>query len=196
MQAGFRHRTRGVLLCLAASAMLACAAVSAAFAASDYEVDIQGALQITDPPGSGGAAPVASEPDVSYRVIFQYQEPGTAAGPQGLSFLDRVAQVTDGKFEIQGLRGNKVYRVTVERVTFSPAAPGGAIRELIPLDIPPDFFLQAPVSPEGGTPPTPVEVDLALGSPSRADSLGRALSFLYNGKDVMMAALTEAPPVS
>ncbi len=186
------------------SAPVVCAALVAAWlgagtsarAAGSYEIDIQGTLEILGASGTGQAVPVQDEQDVSYRVIFQYQEPGEAPGLQGLSFLDRVAQVTDGRFEIAGLRGNKVYRVTVERVVFTPSAPGGAIRELIRLDVPPDFFLQSPLPPGSGVPAAPVEVRLALGSAGKAETAARALSFLYNGQDVMMAALTEAPPVS
>jgi hypothetical protein len=195
MQGGHRHRVSGALVCLAIAALWAGASRSA-WAAGDYEIDIQGTLEILGPAGSSQSTPAPDEQDVSYQVIFQYQEPGAAAGPQGLSFLDRVAQVSEGKFEIKELRGNKVYRVTVERVVFSPSAPGGAVRELIPLDIPPDFFLQTPLPPGAAIPPTPVEVPLALGSAGKAETTARALSFLYNGQDVMMSARTEAPPVS
>jgi hypothetical protein len=151
-----------------------------------YQIDIQGSIEIQGE-GAGGDAPAISEADVAYKVIFRYYDPSAGSGP---SWQDREAQVVDGRFEIYGLASNRVYSVTVQRQIFSPDTPGAVITQLIPLDIPADFFEQRRMPP--GQPAAPVEISLPIIPPEDLDTTKRSLSFFYNGTDLMMSALTEA----
>ena len=192
MRAELRGCVRWAAICLLAAGMVSGPALSLVRAAGDYEIDIKGTLQIIKPSKSGEPVVLTGEPDVTYRIIFQYRDPSS----EGVSFLDRAAQVTDGQFEIQGLRGDKVYRVNVERVIFDESLPGGRKVEIVPLSIPPDLFLETPAAPDSATPPAPVEIELALAGAARTGEEGQALLFQYNGKEVRLATMTVAPPVS
>jgi hypothetical protein len=166
------------LCCVALRSVLG--ASRTAFAASEYVLDVTGTIEVT----GEAARPASGNRIVQYWVIFQYREPGV----EGASFQDRIAQVTDGAFEVEGLLRNKVYRVIVQRVTIDASLPGGGSRENIPLNVPLDFWKSVQVGP--GTPfPAPVVFDLAIVAPS-SNERGRSLSFQYNGEQVRLAAYT------
>ncbi len=165
------------LCCLALLVLVG--ASGTAFAASEYVLDVTGTMALSGEP----VRPVTGNRVVQYWVIFQYREPGV----EGASFQDRIAQVTDGTFEVEGLLRNKVYRVIVQRVIIDSTLPGGGLRETLPLNIPVDFWKTVQVAP-GAPPPAPVVVDLAIAAPTNEP--GPSLSFQYNGKEVRLAAYT------
>lgn len=188
-----RGYVRGAMACLVGAGMLFGLGISVALADSDYELDIQGTLEVRGSSSSGGPSAEVDDQNMQYWVYFRYEEQGA---PEGVSSLDRGALVTDGKFEIPGLRGYKVYRVTVEKVVISDAAPGGVLQQVIPLDIPSDFFLPTQVHPSNASASQVVEVELPVARPTQAGSSSHSLGFLYTGTEILLSALQVGSPTT
>lgn len=177
-----------VVVCFLATVLLL-SGPRAALASSEYVLDIKGTLELVGERADRAGA--GSGRVVQYWVIFQYREPGV----EGPSFQDRIVQVEDKKFEVEGLLRDKVYRIFVQRVVVDPSLPGGGSREEIPLFLPDDFWRTIAVSPQA-PPPSPAEIDLAVTAPDSTSHPPRSLSFQYNGKEIRLAAYAAAPGVS
>ncbi len=188
MRSGAFERLRALLRLCATLPLLVCFASPPA-AARDYEIDVRGALQ-TYKKGMFGRTKPVDEPDVSYRIVFRYREPDSV----GFSAWDRSAQIDgDGRFEIAGLRGNRVYQVYVERIAFAAEGGGAPVVETVPLDVPPDFFLTTPVPADAPSAAVEVAVELPLTERDKVVADAPSLSFQYNGKEVRIAAIVLAP---
>ena len=188
MQPKAPERTRLIVIsCLAI--LLIAGGTRSAVAGGEYLLDIKGTVEIVGEPSPSKSA--GSGREVHYWVCFQYREPGV----EGPSFLDRPAQVEDGRFEVEGLQPDKVYRVFVQRVIVDPSLPGGGSREEMPLYVPSDFWKTVEVGPQA-PPADPLRIELAVAGPEGSDEPPRSLSLQYHGKEVRLAAFTGGPGVS
>ncbi len=181
-------RVRGVSVCLAAG-LFACAAAVSTVGAVEYEVDLKGTIEIASKSNPEKTARIKSENEVTYKVVFEYQEPGSTGG----SFLDREAVVdADGWFEVEKLRGNKVYRITVTREDF--LSDGRVITQVVPLEISPDFYGDFPLAPTGDVVGRSMQIELPLTEPGAGTPQSdQVLCFQYNGQSVQMATVNLAP---
>jgi hypothetical protein len=172
-----------------AAGLFACAAAVSTVGAVEYEVDLKGTIEIASKSNPAKTTRIKSENDVTYKVVFEYQEPGSTGG----SFLDREAVVdSDGWFEVEKLRGNKVYRITVTREDF--LSDGRVITQVVPFQIPPDLFEEIALPAGEEIAGRSVQVELPLTEPGAGTPQGdQVLCFQYNGKSVQMATVTLAP---